>query len=326
MAEGPGDDDGVLDERTQSIRKLRELVRGRLTDEEVYELLNHHDWELDRATNAFLNSDPKDLQEMFNREDENELQVIQKDEVIRDLLRKHEIVTETRQFACQPCDHTWWRKVPARKMVSKCKKCRKRYNAIPRNQEWGWAIFLCSCGREFSGFGQMGVTRSECYVHRGGCGEMALPDRIRPPTRRGRKQKSRTKHSCDAPDCLNQHDSDGGHNLYGGNDEYPGVQLNHYSGFGRGQFFGRYTSRGPAQRRPFNQRGRRGRNPICIHPMSRQNKPKVIIPSEEHMSTGSTVNTFLDQGDLCSLSSFQPSEDDIDEGSGSGDEESHEPG
>ncbi|KAL3855308.1 hypothetical protein ACJMK2_014524 [Sinanodonta woodiana] len=311
MAEGPGDDGGDVDERIQSVRKLRELVKGRLSDDEAKELLRHHEWELSRATDAFLNSDPKDLRELLNRVDEIELHALQKDEVIRDLLRKHEIITETRLFACKHCDHAWWRKVPARKMVSKCKKCGKRYNAIPRNQEWGWAIFVCICGREFSGFGQMGVTKSECYVHRGGCGEMALPDRIRPPTRHGRKPKSRSKHSCDAPDCLNQHDSDGRHILHNGNDDNAGFQRNHYPGFGRGQV---YTNRRPG--RPFNQQGRHGQDPKCIHPKSRQNKPKVIIPSEEHRSTGSTVNTFLDQGDLISLSSFQPSEDDIDEGSG----------
>jgi Uncharacterised protein UPF0515 len=37
----------------------------------------------------------------------------------------------------------------------------------------------------------------------------------------------------------------------------------------------------------------------CVHPISRRNsgKPIVVVPSEEHDSTGSTVDTFLPQGD-----------------------------
>ena len=38
----------------------------------------------------------------------------------------------------------------------------------------------------------------------------------------------------------------------------------------------------------------------CVHPMSRRHNslPIVVVKSKEHDSTGSTVNTFLPQGDL----------------------------
>ncbi|XP_033750432.1 shiftless antiviral inhibitor of ribosomal frameshifting protein homolog [Pecten maximus] len=106
------------------------------------------------------------------------------------------LTTAMRQFSCAQCDQVWWKKVPINKAVSRCKVCKSKFDAIPSDMMWGWAIFECECGNEFSGFGQMGVTRSECYS----CGEKPYPSTIRPPTRR-RPPKSRQKHKCDAQDC-----------------------------------------------------------------------------------------------------------------------------
>lgn len=72
-------------------------------------------------------------------------------------LRKHDIRHMTgpcdlRQFGCGPCDHSWWRIVPSNKMVSRCRECRIRYDALPRDKEFGIGRFQCTkplCKRQF---------------------------------------------------------------------------------------------------------------------------------------------------------------------------------
>ncbi|KAK3591669.1 hypothetical protein CHS0354_040582 [Potamilus streckersoni] len=198
MAEG-GEDYAVPNEQIRNIRKLQELCKGRLTEIEVRKIMELHDWDLNRTANAILCSNPEDLRDILGRTDEDELQAVFKDDVIQDLLRKQDILSEVRQFACKPCDNVWWRKVPARKMVSTCRICRIKYDAIPKEEEWGWAIFECSCGNIFSGFGQMNVTKRTCYRNKGGCGQFVLPSQIRPPDRRCRKKMSPIDHSFNVP-------------------------------------------------------------------------------------------------------------------------------
>ena len=59
---------------------------------------------------------------------------------------------ELRQFGCGPCDHPWWTIVPVSKMVSRCRECRIRYDALPREKEFGIGRFKCTkptCERMF---------------------------------------------------------------------------------------------------------------------------------------------------------------------------------
>ena len=78
-------------------------------------------------------------------------------------LEKHDLKhtsgpCQLRQFACGECHHSWWRIVLKSKPVSQCTRRRcgnKRYDALPREKEFGIGQFLCpntECNHEFFGY------------------------------------------------------------------------------------------------------------------------------------------------------------------------------
>lgn len=92
-----------------------------------------------------------------------------------------------------------------------------------------------------SGYGQKNVTRSECYS----CHSMALAVSVRPPEAR-KDRKSRSRHSCNAPDCTHRSDRSTGNQprSHGRqNAEYQGREYRGPRGYGGEEFvygYGQY--------------------------------------------------------------------------------------
>lgn len=92
-----------------------------------------------------------------------------------------------------------------------------------------------------SGYGQKNVTRSECYS----CHSMALAVSVRPPEAR-KDRKSRSRHSCNAPDCTHRTDRSTGNQprSHGRqNAEYQGREYRGPRGYGGEEFvygYGQY--------------------------------------------------------------------------------------
>ncbi|XP_043550869.1 shiftless antiviral inhibitor of ribosomal frameshifting protein homolog [Chiloscyllium plagiosum] len=119
-----------------------------------------------------------------------------------DLAKRNEIPCSQRQFSCLDCDRSWWREVPERKQVSRCRYCKRRYDAVPRDNEWGLAMYICqNCSHSFRGYGQMGVP-APCYR----CRSIVFPIQIIPPEQNQFRpdNRSRNTHGCCAEDCCNR--------------------------------------------------------------------------------------------------------------------------
>ena len=110
-------------------------------------------------------------------------------------LRIHDELTEEvefRQFACEPCYRSWWKRVRAKKPVSHCRNCKTKYDTLPRDQEFGVAEFVCpKCGHTFTGRGKV-TTTCRCYD----CQTRCKVSRI-VPGQRGITRKTELRHSCD---------------------------------------------------------------------------------------------------------------------------------
>ncbi|XP_060556637.1 shiftless antiviral inhibitor of ribosomal frameshifting protein homolog [Ruditapes philippinarum] len=269
---------GIFDdeslERLKKIRRLRELFHGRFPDSQCGTLLRHFRWDLSVTVSFVLDEEPRTIREIIG-EDEWQIVTVRRDNVIRDTARRNEIGNEIRQFGCKNCDSMWWRRVPIRKPVARCNMCKRKRDAIPVDQEYGWARFQCSCSNEFHAFGMMdmrqlniGLTgKSKCLCWK--CRvNLCEPICILKPLKREARRRPRYAHECTAANCYNR--------CYQRQPNEPIV-------------------------------------PYCVHPRSLQCQ----VPgdgSDDHVSTGSTVKTFLTQDDLESpFSPYEPSLADIDE-------------
>ena len=97
---------------------------------------------------------------------------------------------ELRQFGCEPCYRLWWERVHVRKPVSHCRRCRIKYDALPRVKEYGVAEFVCECGHTFRGRGRV-TTTCECYW----CHTQCTVRRII-PGQTGIRRRTAHRHSC----------------------------------------------------------------------------------------------------------------------------------
>ncbi|XP_052098197.1 shiftless antiviral inhibitor of ribosomal frameshifting protein homolog [Mytilus californianus] len=306
-------------ERERMVRELKFLYKGRFNDEEARRIFDHVKWDRERGLKFVSESESSEVRRIIGQS-EDTINAIKTDPTIIDLL-KNGIKKETRQFACEACDHAWWRKVPMSKEVSKCRKCNKKYDPVPREFEWGWASYDCKCGHEFSGAGQKN-TSAPCYK----CERSVDPTGIKPFWRR-RGRKSDNQHCCDAPDCTGHdpvriHDVDPDRIYDDGTDNSRPVkfsrpvELDDVTGQVENLHVRNESVRNVnLQRNPITPRRQSGIS-TCVSPESRVNKKKVVYPSEPHISTGSTIATFLSQSEIAS--SYFPSLASIPEHQGRG--------
>ena len=115
----------------------------------------------------------------------------------KEALRKHDIATGTcqlREFACEPCDNVWWRVVSTCKSVSRCNKCKIRYDALLQEFEFGIGLYTCECGKEFKSK-CTAQTKCPCFD----CNALVSKPFIHPKFNRAAadRPRSRHKHYCD---------------------------------------------------------------------------------------------------------------------------------
>uniref|UniRef100_A0A671T188 Shiftless antiviral inhibitor of ribosomal frameshifting n=1 Tax=Sinocyclocheilus anshuiensis TaxID=1608454 RepID=A0A671T188_9TELE len=219
-------------ELEKSVRRLRERFHG-LVEIDMAVLLmrrygNNHrmvamcvalmadnERELDEEDMSALNNDPVakvwcrltlfSLCKFMERELGARLRVLpltEENKRMFDQAQANQMPSVIHQFACESCDRDWWRRVPQRKRVSRCHRCKKKYDPVPANKMWGIAEFNCpNCLRTFKGFGRMDG-RSPCY----GCRSAIFPTKIIPPKKRSMMPgpRRRNQHSCLAEDCYNR--------------------------------------------------------------------------------------------------------------------------
>ncbi|KAK0052764.1 UPF0515 protein [Biomphalaria pfeifferi] len=282
-------------------RRLRELFRGRFNQNEAELLLQHHQ-DLYGAANFVLENEPEVVNNLLNRKGEDYIKItIEESKKVKDLLDGGlEKESRPRLFACENCERAWWKVVPLRKEVSSCYRCGVKYDPVPRDSEWGRGRFRCGhCQNEFITTAIMGMTVSLCHS----CNYPVAPYEIVPPVKSPRRRRSITdtyewhgrrwggpsyQHNCNGVNCYNGNDFP--QNPNGIQDNPLGVDVQKLE---RNARLGRIP--------------RKHEKPaVCIDTESKSLPPAVRVRtwSERHVSTGSTVTTCLDQGDLesCTIS------------------------
>ncbi|KAL8586237.1 hypothetical protein ACOMHN_021502 [Nucella lapillus] len=255
-------------EEEKEARKLRELFKGRFSDDESLELLKEQGG-LSDAVDFILNSDPEEVRRLIYDRNEALVDALRKDSAYIQTTLTQGLEATIRLFSCQTCDNYWWRKVPLRKEVSTCKICKTKYDPVPRDQEWGLAEYSCVCGNVFRGSGWMNHTQSPCY----NCCSLTCPTRIVPPTR-PRNQRRRAEHGSTGGNCYNRAQATGANGRMN-------TVMNGGAPIG---------AEGGYELCDYHRE-------ICSHDRSWRQR-KVLYPSSPHVSTGSTVKTFLTQGTL----------------------------
>lgn len=298
-------------ENLKQLRSFQELFKGRFDEEETEFLMEIFDWNSKAALEFVLTTSPEDVRKRIEDKKSSWVKVekkeseklakkvenIKKSPSIVSEARRGRIDTSARLFACGPCDHYWWRRTPQRKEVSKCNRCGVRYDPVPRDKEWGWGLFQCErCQNEFGGFCGMWMT-SPCFK----CGNKVQPFCIRPPDRSSNRQR-RTKntHRCNAPDC-NCHGASAGAAAAAATGEVGRGHRRLPPAFAVTGGDLKNTDPGSEADYDYSEAEVVKDLPVtCVHPSTRQSQhlSVVIHPSNPHDSTGSTVATFLSQGDL----------------------------
>ncbi|KAL4226327.1 hypothetical protein ACF0H5_014310 [Mactra antiquata] len=200
-------------ETLKKIRRLRELYKGRFTEDQCGVLLRHNDNDLER-TLQFMFEEPRQIRHVIGQEDWVTVSSVANE--LRENVRQNNIKADVRQFGCKECNHRWWRKVPTRKMVSRCKHCKRSYKAIPKGQEYGWARFHCiNCNRDFESYGMLdlsilhiglrGKSQAYCLV----CFGIYEPIKIIPPSMRNDRRRRRRYGHCTAYNCFSREPRDG---------------------------------------------------------------------------------------------------------------------
>lgn len=184
MAECKRHESIIIDEETKKIRRTQEeKFKGKLNENDTKCLLLLNNGDPDAALKDICEGSIKDIKEKI--EGTAEEVKLKKEAVLKALSEKTATGYVVREYACRECDRVWWAWSPARKQVSTCRKCQVKYDPVPEDKEFGWAVYHCFCGNNFNGYGQM-TTYGKCYKgNKGGCGRTILPTKILPPDRKG---------------------------------------------------------------------------------------------------------------------------------------------
>ena len=204
---------------------------------------------------------------------------------------------ELRQFGCAPCDHSWWRIVPVSKMVSRCRECQIRYDALPRLKEFGIGRFQCTkptCKRIF--FAKCVATdilrcrKCKTLVKHPHIHPRWRKPKHLPRSRRGRPRQGQSLNPSAAPFVPRSQDR------REPSFEPVSGRMNQMSLSSRPDSAGYYQLSASSQSQ-LSQESIPPRATGQMAPRAPANKPKVKNASRVHNSSGSTVSTFITQMD-----------------------------